>query len=108
MIDVCEGLSADGILVINSRKAPAEVKRELGRTAGKVAVIDATGIALKELKRNLPNTPLIGALVRAAGFLRLEDVLAGFKKQYSGKFTAEVVEANLRAMKTAYDEVKIG
>ncbi len=108
MIDVCEGLSKDGILVINSIKSPDEVRKELGKVVGKVAIVDATGIALKELKRNLPNTPLIGALIKASGFLKLDDVLAGFKKQYSGKFTPEVVEANLRAIKTAYDEVKIG
>jgi Pyruvate/2-oxoacid:ferredoxin oxidoreductase gamma subunit len=33
--------------------------------------------------------------------------LEGFKKQYLSKFGPEVIEANLKAMKSAYDEVKI-
>lgn len=108
MVDVREGLSKEGVLIINTDKGPEAMRKELAMEAGKMATVDATAIAIKEFKRNIPNTPMIGALLKAAGILKLEDVLEGFKKQYSGKFSSEVIEANLRAMKTAYNEVKIG
>jgi len=107
MVDVCEGLAERGILIINTDKSPADMKKKLKRPAGKIATVDATSIAIKELKKNIPNTPMIGALVKVAGILKLEDVLIGFKKQYTGKFSPVVIEANLRAMKAAYDEVKV-
>ncbi len=108
MVNVCEGLSADGALIINTDKSPAEIRKKFSSAVKNVATLDATGIAIKEFKRNIPNTPMIGALVKVTGILKLEDILEGFKKQYSGKFSPEVVEANLRAMRAAYDEVKVG
>lgn len=106
MVDVCEGISKGGVLIINTNKSPGEVRKELGREVGKVATVNATDIAIKEFKRNIPNTPMIGAFVKVTGILNLEDILAGFKKQYSAKFSPEIIEANLRAIKTAYNEVK--
>jgi len=106
MVDVCEGLSETGVLIINTGKNPSDIKRELKMAKGKVATVDATSIAIREFKRNIPNTPMIGALVKVTGILKIEDVFDGFKKQYTGKFSPEVVEANLKAMKAAYDEAK--
>ncbi|MDD5449392.1 MAG: 2-oxoacid:acceptor oxidoreductase family protein [Candidatus Omnitrophica bacterium] len=106
MVNVCEGLSKDGILIINTSKSAAEMRKKLGYDTGKVAVVNATDIAIREFKRNIPNTPMIAALVKVSGILKLEDVLEGFRKQYAGKFSPEVVEANLKAMKAAYNEVK--
>lgn len=107
MVDVCEGLSNDGVLIVNTSKAPGQMRKECGMTGGKIATINATDIAMKEFKRNIPNTPMIAALVKVTGILKIEDVLEGFKKQYAGKFSPEVIEANLKAMKAAYNEVKV-
>lgn len=108
IVDICEGLSRDGTLIINTDKSPGQIRKELSKPIGKIATVNATDIAIKEFKRNIPNTPMIAALVKITGILKLEDVLEGFKKQYSEKFSPEVVEANLGAMKAAYNEVKIG
>ena len=108
MIDVCEGLSEDGFLIINTNKDPKQVRVEIKKPIGKLATIDATAIAIKEFKRNIPNTPMIAALVKVTGILKLEDVLDSFKKLYTGKFSPEVLEANLRAMQAAYKEVRVG
>lgn len=107
MVDVCEGLSKDGILIINTDKSPAELRKELTSQIGKIATIDATSIAIKEFKRNIPNTPMIAAFVKVTGMLKLEEVMNNFKEQYKTKFTPEVIEANLRAMKVAYEKVNI-
>ena len=108
MVDVCEGLSKDGVLIINTNKNPQEIRKCFETPIGKIATVAATDIAIREFKRNIPNTPMIGALVKVTGILKLEDILEGFKKQYSGKFGPEIIEANLKAIKAAYNEVKVG
>lgn len=104
-LDICEGICKEGVLIINTNKSPKKIREEFAKGIGKIATIDATDIAIKELKRNIPNTPMIGALVKVTKIIKLEDTLEGFKKQYSGKFSQEVIEANLRAIQTAYNQV---
>ena len=106
MVNVCEGLSDDGLLVINTDKSPSEVKQECGIKA-RVATVDATDIAVKEFKRNIPNTPMIAALIKATGMLKFENVLNDFKRQFSSKFSSDVVESNLKVMREAFDRVKV-
>ena len=106
-VNVCEGIAKDGILIINTSKTPGETRKTLGLSLGKIATVDATEIAIKEMKRNIPNTPMIAALIRVTGMMKLEEVMNNFKKQYSGKFNPDLIEANLRAMKSAYEKVKM-
>ena len=61
---VGSGLSEDGILMVNTSKSPAEVRKLLGLKGGKVYTIDATTIALEEIKRPIPNTVMTGALCK--------------------------------------------
>lgn len=102
---VCDGLSESGCLIVNSKRDPEQVGKAAGAGNRDVWVVDATGISLDELKRDIPNTPMIGALIKARGMLKLETVLADIKKKFSKKFKKNVVESNLRAIKRAYEEV---
>jgi pyruvate ferredoxin oxidoreductase gamma subunit len=106
MVNVCDGLLKNGALIINTNKSPQEMRKELGVNIDKIATVAATDIAIREFKRNIPNTPMIAAFVKVTGILKLEEVIDGFKKQSTGKFSPEIIEANIRAMKAAYDEVK--
>ncbi|NQT94363.1 MAG: 2-oxoacid:acceptor oxidoreductase family protein, partial [Lentisphaerae bacterium] len=68
--------------------------------------VPATEIAIKELKRNIPNTPMIAALVKVTGILDIKIVEKNFKEKYSKKFNPEIIEGNIRAMNTAFESVK--
>jgi pyruvate ferredoxin oxidoreductase gamma subunit len=105
-VDVCEGLRDNGVLIVNTQESPADVRQRCGLTKGKVYTVPATDIALKELKRNIPNTPMVAALVKVTRILKLDAVIENFKKKYSNKFRPEVIEANVRAMQTAGEQVK--
>ena len=48
---------------------------------------------------------MIGALVKITGIIDLKTVEQNFKEKYSKKFSQEVVEANLRAMESAFNSV---
>ena len=106
VVDVTEGLAEDGKIVVNTTMTPAELREKLSLKGRKVYTIDATGIALKNLGKAIPNTPMIGALVKATGMLRIEGVTEDFKHKFHNKFREDIVAGNVNAIMDAYNEVK--
>ena len=106
IIDVTEGTDENAVIIINTDQAPDEIRQKLDIKGRKIFTVDATSISLKEIGRNIPNTPMIGALIKATDIMKLEVVLEDFKTKYSGKFKQEVIAGNLKAIQRAYDEVK--
>lgn len=106
-VDVTAGLPDDGTILINTEKSAAEYKDQL-KFKGNVFTVDASSIAMDEIGLNKPNTPMLGALVKATGILdfdhMLEDTEAKLKKKFASK--PEVVAGNINAIKRAYAEVK--
>lgn len=107
-VNICEGLDEkEGILLINTPLTPSEIKNKIN-FKGKIYTCDATRISLETIGRNIPNTPMMGALVRVTGILTLEELLNDTRKKLEGKFRnkPEVIEGNLKAIERAYYEVK--
>lgn len=105
-VNVCDGLSDDGILIVNTADSPKVIRARCGAFKGKIYTVPATDISLRELKRNIPNTPMVAALVKVTGILKLDAVIDNFRKKYSHKFRPEIIEANIKAMQAAASEVK--
>lgn len=106
--NVTEGLKEDGILLVNTDESPAKVREMVGFHTGKVFTVDATKIALETLGREITNTPMLGALVKATGLLTVQDLLAQTRKQFADKFGTEVVKRNVEAIERAAAEVQEG
>ena len=104
-VDVAAGTPKDGVILVNTVKSAAEVREELGLQDRKLFVIDATGIAIEEIGRPIPNAPMLGALIKVTGILSLEAVIGQIKKKFSHGFRVEVLEGNVRAIQRAYEEV---
>lgn len=108
--DVVDGLKSDGFLVVNHVRSPEEVARLCNLSIpARVAVVDATGIAMKRLGRPIVNTAILGALVKATGLVNLESVIELIKERFPGKLG----EANSQAVRDAYEstvvsEVRVG
>jgi len=108
-VDVCEHLAADGQLLVNTKKSPAELRARLKLPAAqRVYTLDAEGISIAEIGRAIPNTPMIGALVKATGLASVESFYEDAKKKFGKKFSPQVVEGNIRAIQRAYNEVTEG
>jgi len=107
-VDVAEGLKEDGVLVVNTDESPASVRQVVGFHTGKVFTVDATKIALETLGREITNTPMLGALVKATGILTVDDLVAQTRKQFGDKFGQEIVDRNVEAIRRAADEVQEG
>jgi len=105
VVDLTEGFKGDGIAIINTPDSPAEVRKRLGLKGGTVATLDATRIALDTLGRDIPSTLMLGAVAKATGLVSLDSLIHCTKERLGTKLRADVVEANVTALKRAYDEV---
>lgn len=101
LVNVTEGLKARGMLIVNTGKSPEEIRKEL-KFEGTVATVDATHIAREELGVPIANTTMIGALLRLTGTMKIDDM----KETVEHRFN-RIAEKNLKAMRRAYEEIKI-
>ena len=106
--DVTEGLGPAGKLLVNTTVTPTQVRAKLGLVGRQVYTVDASGIALATIKRNIPNTPMLGALAKVSGVIDLESLIEDSHKRLEKKFRAkpEVIAGNLEAMRRGYEEVR--
>jgi pyruvate ferredoxin oxidoreductase gamma subunit len=108
-VDVTEGVPSDGIIIVNTEKTPADIKKALGITGSiKVFTVDASKISTETIGRDIPNTPMLGALVKATGMLDFKEMLDDTRKKLEKKFRSkpEVIEGNIKAIERAYNEVR--
>lgn len=107
-VKVTEGASEDAVFIVNTQRPPEEMRKELGLAGGKAKVftVDASNISIDTIGRLMPNTPLLGALAKAAGFVTLDALIDNFKDNYSKKFSSKVIEGNVEAMKRGFSETK--
>jgi len=108
-VDITEGMPDDGVIIINTGKCPADIRKELGISGGiKVFTVDASGISKETIGREIPNTPMLGAFVKATGMLDFKEMLEDTKKKLEKKFKnkPEVIAGNIKAIERAYAEVR--
>ncbi len=108
VVNVTEGLKENGTIIVNTPQTPAAMRSHLGFQTGKVFTVDATRISLDTLGRAMPNTPMLGALVKATRLVSLDGLIGFTKSRLGSKFRAQVVEANVKSIERAYNEVVEG
>jgi len=105
-VDVTDGLTDDGVIIINSELSPAAIRQEFGIKGYKVFTVDASKIALDSIGKNFPNIPIIGALLGSTKIMDGEKVAAHIRKTFGKKFNQEIVEGNVQAFERAQREVR--
>lgn len=107
-VDVLAGIPSDGKIIINTSKTPDQIKTELKIKNVKVYTIDASKIAKETIGRNIPNTPMLGAMAAATGLLNIERLLKDLEQKLKKKFASkqEIIAGNIQAVKRAYEEVR--
>jgi pyruvate ferredoxin oxidoreductase gamma subunit len=108
--NVTSGLLEDGILLVNTTEDPVELKKRLGLpNTVTVYAVDASKIALEEVGKDVPNTPLLGALVKVTRVLEFEAVMKAIEGKLADKFRGgkeRFIEPNLKSIRRAYEEVR--
>lgn len=108
-VNVTEGMPDSGTLLINTEKSPIDIKKIFNIPANlKVFTVDASTISKETIGREIPNTPMLGALIKATGILDFNEMLEDTKKKLEKKFKSkpEVIQGNIKAIERAYNEVK--
>ena len=109
-VDVTGGLKEGGAIIINTTVSPQEIRPRLRGWTGKVCTIDARRISEEYLGRNLPNTPMLAAVVKVSGILTAErfyaDIEASFKHKFADK--PHVIEGNMETLRKSMAEVQVG
>jgi len=106
IVNVMEGTSADAVLIVNTDLPPGQLRAKYAIKEGRLYAVPATRIATETIGRAIPNTPMVGALVRATQLFPLDDVVEFMREDFGHKFPPKVVEGNIQALMRAYEEVQ--
>lgn len=107
-VDVTHGLQDHGAVIINTPKAPAEIRRKLRGWQGKVCTLDARKISEETLGRNFPNSPMLSAAVKVSGVLEEQQFMSDMEESFHHKFATkpQVVAGNMAALRKSWEEVQ--
>lgn len=108
VVDVTDGLSEDGAIVVNTKKSVSEIKKHLRGYNGKVFTIDARKVSKQCLGRYFPNTPMLAAIVKVSRVMEEDVFFKEMQTSFEHKFSSkpEVIEGNMNALKMAFEEVR--
>lgn len=105
-VNLFEGLSETGYMLINSSRTLAELGLEdLLRALpnAKARTVPATDLALQHVGRPVPNAALLGGFAAITGRIRLESVEAAIREKFPGK----VGEGNVMAARAAHRAAEV-
>ena len=106
-IDVTEGLVNNGVVIVNCGSTPAEIKKKLKNKNCQVYNLDGTKIAMELFGKDIPNMPMIGAVVKVTGLISCRQLIESVRKKFSRKLGETLTEKNVEALKKGY-EIEVG
>ncbi len=101
IVPVTSGLKDTGTLILNTNLPPDEIRKQLN-TKVRLALVDATKIALDILRLPITNTTMLGALIKATGIVSPESLEAPLRERFG-----PIAEKNIQAFKAALEETVI-
>jgi pyruvate ferredoxin oxidoreductase gamma subunit len=100
-VDLFSGLPPGGLILLNSRHGMAELGLEAfanGKERYRIVTLPATELALKHVRRDVPNAALLGGFAALTGVIKLESVVAAIRE----KFPPGIAEKNVAAATEAH------
>ncbi|MEN3008347.1 2-oxoacid:acceptor oxidoreductase family protein [Pseudothermotoga sp.] len=102
---IVAGLKKEGVLIVNTKHTLDYVRKKTN-FSGRICLVNATDIALQEIKRGVPNTVMLGTLARVTGLVNIEVVEKKIREMFDRKLPEEMIQANIRALKRGFEEVQ--
>ena len=97
-------LTLDGTLIVNTANPKSNSIKRLRLEPGQeLWTVDASEIAMSLLRRNLPNTPILGAFVKSVPVMDFDTMSRALEELMSETFPRPIVEANLKALQLGHD-----
>ncbi len=100
-----QNVSADGLIVVNTKTSPQQIREKIGLQGRRIFTIDATGIAMDEFKANRPNTAMMAAMISLLKLCEVEAFKSAFKTKMK-RLSEAVLQGNLRAIDRAIGAVQ--
>ena len=94
------------LYIVNSSEDSKKIKLKLGNKNCDVYSIDAAKIALDILGKNIPNIPLVGAIIALTDLVSINSVSKRIRKKFLKKIGKDLTEKNIKALKKGFDELK--
>ena len=109
-VDVTAGLKKEGAIIVNTDKAPEDVRPLLNGYEGRVYTVDARSISIEALGKYFPNSPMLAAAVAVSGVMDRESFIREMRASYEHKFAKkpEVIEGNMKALTMTFDALTEG
>jgi 2-oxoacid:acceptor oxidoreductase gamma subunit (pyruvate/2-ketoisovalerate family) len=101
IVDVTAGLKEGGLVILNTKKSVAEIRQETG-IKGRLALVDASTIAMETMRIPITNTTMLGALMKASGILPVDSLRTVVEQRFG-----PIAEKNLKACMRAYEETQV-
>ena len=101
IVNVEAGLREGGLVVLNTTKSFAEVREETGIKA-RLALVDATKIAVETMRLPITNTTMLGALLKASELIPVDALRSPIQNRFG-----PIAEKNLTACLRAYKETTV-
>jgi pyruvate ferredoxin oxidoreductase gamma subunit len=104
-VNIVEGVPSDGLIIVNTHLKPKEVREKLKISDRKIFVVNATQIALDTIGKPIPNTVMLGALIKVTGIFDIHDMEKNITKKFNAKFGEKIATGNIKAIKRAFEEI---
>ncbi len=102
LIKITDGLKKKGTVILNSYLSEKEIKKILGNYNGRLAIVDATKIAIEEIGFPITNTTMLGAFIKATGLIEAKYMEEALRERFG-----KLAEKNIKAFHRALEETKI-
>jgi pyruvate ferredoxin oxidoreductase gamma subunit len=104
-VDIGKGLKPGGSIVVNTNRKPALVAAQFEGSDAEVYAVDAADISIRNLGKNLPNTPLLSVVAKLTGVISEEDFFKAMENAFQEKFgdDPKVVKGNMNALREAWN-----
>jgi pyruvate ferredoxin oxidoreductase gamma subunit len=103
-VKVAEGLSEEGIILVNTGENADEMRKMVG-FSGKMVVIDALKISLETLGKPVTNTTMLGAMAKTIPSINFETLKNYTHAHFIKKLGKDIADKNIAALERAYNEV---
>ncbi len=101
IVDVAAGLREGGTLVLNTSESAEALRKRYGWKA-RLALVDASKIAMEEMNVPITNTTMLGAILKATGVVDIASLEGPLEKRFG-----PIAPKNLSSCKRAFVETRV-
>ncbi len=101
IVDVTSGLKDRGIVILNTKSTPEELRASFGN-GWTIAAVDASTIALQTIGVPIVNTTMLGAILKATDIVKIGSLEEPLKHRFGAR-----ADRNMEACRRAFEETAI-